>query len=227
MDFQICGNCGYEKSTTDGRYCKACEDEAREDAPTGPALTDEIAADVAAGGALADATAEGLAQEYAAQIAAAPTADAANDRYLAIRTTYRSRGEAVPVAVIDAMRARHTMERAQDLYRAACAADDAFSEALRSEYGAEAREARYLPTEMHPEWIQRLAARKARADAAWGDAYLAAQVAPEAEREADPMLVACEECGRQPAESVDGGMRGERFLCRAHARRAAAIGEAF
>lgn len=37
----------------------------------------------------------------------------------------------------------------------------------------------------------------------------------------------CDECGRRPAESVDGGMLGERFLCAGHARRAVQIGEAF
>lgn len=70
------------------------------------ALLDEIHEDIEAGGALADATADGLADEYAAQIAAAPTAEAAGDRYLAIRTTYRSRGLGVPAPVIEALRAR-------------------------------------------------------------------------------------------------------------------------
>ena len=37
----------------------------------------------------------------------------------------------------------------------------------------------------------------------------------------------CDECGRKPAESIDGGMRGERFLCASHARRASVVGEAF
>lgn len=37
----------------------------------------------------------------------------------------------------------------------------------------------------------------------------------------------CEECGRRPAESIDGGMLGERFLCAMHARRACQVGEAF
>jgi hypothetical protein len=37
----------------------------------------------------------------------------------------------------------------------------------------------------------------------------------------------CDECGKPAAQSVDGGLRGERFLCRAHAARAFSIGEAF
>lgn len=70
----------------------------------GSALTDEIASDVAAGGELAAATAQGLVEEQAALIAGAPDRGVAADRYLAFRTSYRSRGLGVPMALIEAFR---------------------------------------------------------------------------------------------------------------------------
>lgn len=105
-----------------------------------------------------------------------------------------------------------------EIYRAAVKADEDFQVALVEEYGAkEAAEARYRPLKSHPEAIQRLARAKRAADEALHVATLKRRQSEED----------CEMCGRNPAESVDGGMRGERFLCVQCFDRARAIGEAF
>ena len=53
-----------------------------------------------------------------------------------------------------------------DLYHAACAADNAYHDALVARYGAKAADKRYLLDHSHAE-LRALAAAKIAADAAW------------------------------------------------------------